>query len=243
MSDINPALPSEVEEPTGTPEIPADPQATTPSSGASEPTEEQPLSLDELNSVPKPATPQKTAEDYAATAEETWATNIAKGKVNPATNEPYTLEYLKEKQPWLAERVSKRLGAKMPEETVSVEARIDDYNTNKEYNENLEYLKTLPVAIRNKAIREAKSYMQDFGTSTPKALARAMRQAKVNLENYTEGKATNRVNGKAPEVKFSTDQTNYTAEELSQIPQGGYDKIMDKHEKGEVSIDGVWFRN
>lgn len=225
MSDDKLELRSEDGNPTADSEIQAEPLATeAPSQGDGE--SEQVLSLDES---PKE---KPSKDDYAQIAEDQWAKKIANGEA--------TYEELQAKQPWLATRVSNRLGIQeAPTEKFS---EIKEYERIKQFDQNKAYIKTLPVREHNQIVKEANNLSKRFKGGLSEALEFVIEQKMPEIEKKQLGKAVRKAGQGLPQGTPSANKTRYTADEWNRLlvdassDQAQYNTLMDKFENNKITV-------
>ena len=207
-------------------EVVAEPQDTDNSSQVdSEP--EKVETLDEVQEKPKPS-----KDDYAQMAEDTWAKKIANGEA--------TYEELQAKQPWLAARVSNRLGIQeAPKEKFS---EIKEYERIKQFDQNKAYIKTLPVREHNEIVKEANKLSKRFKGGLSEALEFVLEQKMPEIEKKQLGKAVRKAGQGLPQGTPSANKTRYTADEWNRLlvasssDQAQYNNLMDKLENNKITV-------
>lgn len=171
--------------------------------------------------------PKKSASEIAESYKETWARNIASGKK--------TLEDL-ESNPstrWMAADVRKRLG--IVEQTESLEEKIKAYDATKQFKQDMDALKSLPVDVKREIVKLSKEYME-VGATSEKALRKAMEKSKEILEAMETTRKTRVEAGQLPTGKAASGQMVYSAEQVAKMSQTEYNKIRELERKGEVVI-------
>lgn len=225
MSDDKLELISEEGKPTDG-EVIAEPQDTDiPSKDDSEP--EKVETLDEVQEKPKPSN-----TDYAQMQEDTWAKNIANGSA--------TLEELQAKQPWLATRVSNRLG--IQEAPTEKYGEIKAYEREKQFNQNKAYIKTLPVKEHNQIVKEANKLSTKFKGGLSEALEFVIEQKMPEIEKEQLNRKVRSAGQGLPQGTPSANKTRYTADEWNRLlvasssDQVKYNNLMDKFENNKITV-------
>lgn len=232
MSDEKNILPAELEEVSGQDKSNTGVQDTsTISSSASEPEQRESLdSIQTQESKPVEQPQTESAEMFAKRQREAWIRNIAEGKKS--------LDDLESKPNlgWLVDDVKKGLGIQQQvAPKTDVASEIEKYHLKQEFEDNKKKLEGLPVDLHNKIVRSAKERVED-GADPMKALARELSKAQAEIDTVNAKKQTNRGSMQMPTGQPATSQVSYTQDELSKLGQADYDRVMDLHEKGEVTI-------
>jgi hypothetical protein len=224
MADIEPTLPSEIEESTGqSVELGAESQDTVMNSSSNDELEKV-ESLDTLN----PSTQKKP--DYSEVIADSWADQIRNGKK--------TVENLDEPDhQWLKEKVLNRLGYEEPKQQMNVEADIEKYMQKQKFEENKKFVEGLPKDMRNKIIRETKA-LQGTGADIMKAFEFVINNNKDSIEEHNTTQTVRKEAQRLPTGKGAQAKNTYTREYLADpnLSIDEYKQIMDRVDKGEATL-------
>jgi len=215
--DLN-TLISEIEESTNKNESISSTEDTSPTSDKDD------LDVEEILSSSD--NPKKSASEIAEQKKEAWARNIASGKktLEDLANTP--------SDRWALSEVKKRLGVS---DEGNLEEKIKAYDQSKQYNQDKETFKTLPIEVK----KELKSLIEEYlelGVSSEKALRKALQKSELIVKDK-ESTRKNRVEaGQLPTGKSSSGKNVYTADQVSKMSQAEYNKFRAMEKKGEVEL-------
>ncbi len=170
-------------------------------------------------------TPKKSASEIAEQQKEAWARNIASGKK--------TLEEL-ESTPsakWMVQDVKKRLG--LAPSVDEIDERFRALDSQKQFNKDMEALKSLPIEAKRKIVEMSKEYME-LGVSSDKALRKAMEKSKGIVEEMETVRKQRVEAGQLPTGKAASGQAVYSAEQVAKMSQAEYNHFRELERKGEV---------
>ena len=104
---------------------------------------------------------KKSASEVAKLKKEAWARNIISGKktLDDLANTP--------SDKWMLSSVKKELD--IPEDTGDLEQRIQAYDNSKQFKQDMDALKSLPVDVKREIVNISKEYLE-LGVSPEKAL-------------------------------------------------------------------------
>jgi hypothetical protein len=225
MSDNSTTLPSEIEESTGNEATGAGTSDTNTTSSESE--QEQELSLDALSPS---QTPSKPKVDYAEMQVDKWLKKVTEDD----TGESWETLAANPSLNWVAKRVKSKLNIDEPQSNVASE--IKAYEASKQFETNKKLVESLPVKLRNKLIKNAKSMIDELGVDNVKALNYAVEKSMSEI-NEQKGTLENRKAGQGiPKGKPQATAGTYTMEQLSQMDNTEYKRVRDLADKGEITI-------
>jgi len=184
--------------------------------------------LGDLEPTSEPKQLSKTASDYASEQENVWTKKIVDGNA--------TIEELSQKQPWLAERVKKNLGVQETKPDVDVLSVIKQHEATKQFNEQKTFVESLPVSKRNQIVREANE-LKDLGLSVEKALAHVLEKHDSELKSADIQREVKRRSQAIPSGRQGGAKTSYNQEDIANLSQADYNKVMAQYEKGDIHIE------
>jgi hypothetical protein len=169
--------------------------------------------------------PKKSASEVAKLKKEAWARNILSGKktLEDLANTP--------SDKWMLSSVKKELD--IPEDTGDLEERIAAYDNSKQFKQDMEALKSLPIDVKREIVNISKEYLE-LGVSPEKALRKAMEKSKPILETKEADRKQRVEAGQLPTGKTASGQTVYSADQVSKMSQAEYNKFREMERKGEV---------
>lgn len=169
--------------------------------------------------------PKKSASEVAKLKKEAWARNILSGKktLEDLANTP--------SDKWMLSSVKKELD--IPEDTGDLEERIAAYDNSKQFKQDMESLKSLPIDVKRAIVEISKEYLE-LGVSPEKALRKAMEKSKTIVETKESERKQRVLSGQLPTGKTSGVQNVFSAEYVASLPQPEYNKFREMERKGEV---------
>ena len=215
--DLN-TLISEIEESTNKNESISSTEDTSPTSDKDDLDVEEILSSSEA--------PKKSASEIAEQKKEAWARNIASGKktLEDLANTP--------SDRWALSEVKKRLGVS---DEGNLEEKIKAYDQSKQYNQDKETFKTLPIEVKKELKPLIEKYLK-MKVSPEIALREVLNESQHIVEDK-ESTRKNRVEaGQLPTGKSSSGKNVYTADQVSKMSQAEYNKFRAMEKKGEVEL-------
>lgn len=226
MSDDKNTLFTEIEESTEETESNTDSKDTTnPSSGNDQ--EEVVELLGDKKEV-NTSSGDSTASERAEKQKEGWARKIASGEK--------TLDDL-ESNPalkWLVPDVKKKLG--YDDSLNDFDTKIASHETSRKFKQDTDFLNTLSVTQANEIRRKANEYITELGVDNKKALSKAIKDLTPKIEEDAKTRKERVEKGQIPSGQSSSGVPQFTEEQLGELSQKEFNRVMDDVESGKAEI-------
>lgn len=123
------------------------------------------------------------------------------------------------------------------ESTDDLDAKLEAWDSRKQFDSNKAYLESLPQETKNKIINEANELKNDLGVSIDKALARTLKLNKETIEQEESNAIARRSGAILPSSGNAAKGSSISLSDFSNLPADERARLWDQRSKGEITIN------